>query len=77
MSQPPPDNEFERLAAKQKDDGLVAEFLDFLAHNKKWGLLPIVAILLLLGVLIFLGSTALLLMWVPWKMPGRKLLLQS
>jgi hypothetical protein len=58
MSQPPPDDEFERLAAKHKDDSLVAEFLDFLAHNKKWWLLPIVAILLLLGVLIFLGTTA-------------------
>jgi hypothetical protein len=58
MSQPPPDNEFERLAAKQKDDSLVAEFLDFLAHNKKWWLLPIVAILLLLGVLILLSTTA-------------------
>jgi hypothetical protein len=58
MSQPPPDNEFERVAAKQADAGLVAEFLDFLRHNKKWWLLPIVAILLLLGVLILLSSTA-------------------
>jgi hypothetical protein len=58
MSQPPPDNEFERIAAKQADGGLVAEFLDFLRHNKKWWLLPIVAILLLLGVLIFLSTTA-------------------
>jgi hypothetical protein len=58
MSQPPPDNEFEQIAAKQSDGGLVAEFVDFLRHNKKWWLLPIVAILLLLGVLILLSSTA-------------------
>lgn len=58
MSQPPPDNEFEAAAAKHKDEGLVAEFFDFLAHNKKWWLLPIVAVLLLLGVLILLSTTA-------------------
>lgn len=58
MSQPPRDDEFESLAAKHKDEGLLAEFLDFLRHNKKWWLLPIVAILLLLGVLIFLSTTA-------------------
>jgi hypothetical protein len=57
MSQPP-DNEFEKAAAKHVDRGLFGEFLDFLAHNKKWWLLPIVAILLLLGVLILLSSTA-------------------
>jgi hypothetical protein len=57
MSQPP-DNEFEKAAAKQADESLVGEFLDFLAHNKKWWLLPIVSILLLLGVLILLSGTA-------------------
>ena len=55
---PPPDNEFEKAAAKHADESLVAEFLDFLRHNKKWWLLPIVTILLLLGVLILLSSTA-------------------
>jgi hypothetical protein len=55
---PPRDNEFEQAAAKHADSGLLAEFLDFLAHNKKWWLLPIVAILLLLGVLILLSTTA-------------------
>jgi hypothetical protein len=57
MSQPP-DNDFEKAAAKHVDSGLFGEFLDFLAHNKKWWLLPIVTILLLLGVLILLSSTA-------------------
>lgn len=57
MSQPP-DSDFEKAAAKNWDDGLLGEFLDFLAHNKKWWLLPIVAVLLLLGVLVFLSGTA-------------------
>ncbi|HTL73043.1 MAG TPA: DUF5989 family protein [bacterium] len=34
------------------------EFLDFLRHNKKWWLLPIVLILLLLGLLVLLSGTA-------------------
>ncbi|HWE39013.1 MAG TPA: DUF5989 family protein [Isosphaeraceae bacterium] len=57
MSQPPA-NDFEKAAAEQPGESLVAEFLDFLRHNKKWWLLPIVAILLLLGVLILLSTTA-------------------
>jgi len=50
--------EFERLAQEQRPS-LVAEFWDFLKHNKKWWLLPIVVMLLLLGLLILLaGSSA-------------------
>jgi len=37
--------------------GLFAEFLDFLKHNKKWWLLPIVLAMVLIGVLIALGAT--------------------
>ncbi len=33
---------------------IVAEYFEFLKKNKKWWLLPIVAILLLLGILIVL-----------------------
>ena len=36
----------------------VREFVDFLTHNKKWWLTPIILVLLLLGVLIALGGTA-------------------
>ena len=57
MSQPPA-NEFEKAAAEPPGESLLAEFVDFLRHNKKWWPLPIVAILLLLGVLIFLSTTA-------------------
>lgn len=53
----PNKSEFER-ASGEADQGLVSEFLSFLAHNKKWWLLPILLVMLLLGVLIILSSTA-------------------
>ena len=51
-------NDFEKLSEQQTQTGLVAEFLDFLRHNKKWWLLPIVVVLLMLGLLIVLSGTA-------------------
>lgn len=45
-------------AAKQSQPGIVAEFIDFLLHNKKWWITPIVIVLLLVGVLVTLGGTA-------------------
>jgi hypothetical protein len=53
-----PRNEFEKAAAEHDQPSLAREFLEFLAHNKKWWLLPIVIVLLLLGLLIFLSQTA-------------------
>ena len=44
-------------AAEEADAGFVAEFVDFLKHNKKWWLLPIVLVLFLLGLLIVAGGT--------------------
>ena len=60
MSKTNPDtaSEFEKAAADSESESLVSEFLSFLAHNKKWWLLPIVIVMLFLGVLIFLSSTA-------------------
>lgn len=49
--------EFERLARQQRAS-LVAEFWSFLKHNKKWWLLPIVLVLLLLGLIVFLAGTS-------------------
>ena len=49
--------EFER-AGKSGRTGLVAEFWDFLKHNKKWWLAPIVVMMLLVGALVMLSSTA-------------------
>jgi hypothetical protein len=49
---------FESLAQGENAPGFFAEFWDFLRHNKKWWLTPIVVILLLFGVLVLLSGTA-------------------
>jgi hypothetical protein len=51
-------DEFETLANSERR-GLLPEFLDFLKHNKKWWLLPMVLVILGLGALVLLGGTAL------------------
>jgi hypothetical protein len=58
MSKLTPDapNEFEKAAAESQGESLVSEFWAFLAQNKKWWLLPFVIVMLLLGVLIWLGT---------------------
>jgi hypothetical protein len=56
MSQAP--NDFESLSSAKRR-GLVGEFLDFLRHNKKWWLLPMLIVILGLGALVLLGGTAL------------------
>lgn len=48
--------ELERQAS-QSQRGIVGEFVDFLLHNKKWWLTPIILVLLLLGLIIALGGT--------------------
>ena len=48
---------FERLA-QEKRSSLVAEFWHVLKHNKKWWLLPIVGVLLLLGLVVLLAGTS-------------------
>lgn len=50
--------DFGRLAA-QKRPGLIAEFWEFLKYNKKWWLLPILVVILLLGALVLLAGTPL------------------
>ena len=42
--------------AEEAQPGLVAEFTDFLLHNKKWWLTPIIVVLALVGVLVVLGG---------------------
>jgi hypothetical protein len=48
--------EFSR-EAEARQTGIVREFVDFLAHNKKWWLTPIIIVLMLFGLLIILGGT--------------------
>ncbi len=49
--------EFEAMT-RDRRTSFLAEFWFFLKHNKKWWLLPILIVLLLLGLLVFLGGTA-------------------
>jgi hypothetical protein len=51
-----PADDFQSAAADQPS--LAREFLEFLGQNKKWWMLPILLVMLLLGLLIFLSSTA-------------------
>ncbi len=37
---------------------LASEFIAFLKHNKKWWLLPILAVLIFFGILIYAGGGA-------------------
>ena len=53
-----PDGDFERLASEHCERGLLGEFWDFLRYNKKWWLLPLVVVLLLIGLLVLLSGTA-------------------
>ncbi len=52
-----PGKEFER-EAEARQQGVLREFLDFLLHNKKWWLTPIILVLLLVTVLIALSGSA-------------------
>ncbi len=51
------EKDFEKLS-QQKRTSLAGEFIEFLKHNKKWWLLPILLILLGLGLLVLLSSSA-------------------
>ncbi|MGO8748563.1 MAG: DUF5989 family protein [Thermoguttaceae bacterium] len=48
--------EFQRQA-ERRPPSIGVEFVQFLAHEKKWWLAPIILALLLLGALVFLAST--------------------
>ncbi len=53
----PPQQAIEQLAGR-KSPGFFREFGDFLLHNKKWWVTPIIVIMLLIGGLLFLSGTA-------------------
>jgi hypothetical protein len=50
-------SQFEQEAAKQPSAGIFSEFWDFLRYNKKWWLLPILVVMLLLGALVLLSGS--------------------
>ena len=49
----PPPSDFERQAT-EAPPGLIAEFVDFLKHSKKWWLTPIIVVLMLIGAMVAL-----------------------
>ncbi len=59
MSEPPNETDEFRLESARRRPSLLREFWDFLKHNKKWWLLPILISLLILGLLAILGGTSL------------------
>lgn len=50
------DSPFER-ESQLRPPSLITEFIDFLIHNKRWWLTPIILILLFMSVLIALTNT--------------------
>jgi hypothetical protein len=54
----PGTDDFGSEVARGGRAGLAAEFWQFLRENRKWWLAPIVISVLLLGVLVLLGGTA-------------------
>ncbi|TPW17428.1 MAG: hypothetical protein FD129_379 [bacterium] len=58
MTRRPPEGEFQKLAEARRT-GFLAEFLGFLRQNRKWWMLPMLAVILLLGALVLLGGTPL------------------
>ena len=52
-----PAGDFGRQAAHARPT-FIREFWDFLKDNKKWWLLPILVVFLLVGMLLVLGGTA-------------------
>jgi len=53
-----PDENFSRIAETEGDTSIFREFLEFLTTNKKWWLGPIILVMLGLGGLLLLTSTA-------------------
>ena len=49
--------EFEKAAARQGGGGFMAELWGFMRENRKWWLLPILAVLLVLGLLTLLAGS--------------------
>ena len=48
-------DDFEKQA-HESTPGLAREFIDFLKHNKKWWLIPIIIVLLAFGLLAIFGA---------------------
>jgi hypothetical protein len=49
---------FDKIAASQKQQSVIAEFWYFLGQTKKWWLLPILVIVFAFALLMFFSGTA-------------------
>jgi len=56
MSENQPSESLEQ-ASQQEQPGLVTEFIDFLKHNKKWWLLPILLVMAMVGALAMFSAS--------------------
>ena len=56
-SKPAPKSDLDSLA-DSAEPSIVAEFWEFLSHNKKWWLIPIMLVLALFGVVAALASSS-------------------
>jgi hypothetical protein len=63
MTTKPPENAdrppTDHAGEDDRNVGLARELLELILHNKKWWLAPIIVVLLVIGVLAVLGSSAL------------------
>jgi hypothetical protein len=51
-------DDFQKLASRRSNSILLVELWQFLRQTKKWWLFPVVVTLLMLGLLIWMSSTA-------------------
>jgi hypothetical protein len=58
MENRPGGSDFQKMAEAPRT-GFVAEFFGFLRQNRKWWMLPMLVVILLLGALVLLGGTPL------------------
>ncbi len=54
----PPRSEFERVSAEERAPSAASETWLFIKRNKKWWLVPMLAVLLLLSALVALSGSA-------------------
>lgn len=53
-----PKSDFEKAASEPANENIFVEYLDFVRHNKKWWLIPMLLIMITFGILILLSNTA-------------------
>ena len=60
MSEQSPKTKGEQFSSESAEgrSGLVREFIDFLKHNKKWWLAPIIVLFVIFGLLVLFSGTA-------------------